>query len=390
MSEGEVGRWLCEEGSEVQAGQPLLEVMSKKITYKVAAPAPGVVRQLAEVKAKAPVGAVLGYVLAPEESLPEGAARISAEKTAPKAMGAAGDAPSSAFNQKAAAADVMATPAAKRLARDRGIDLSRVSGSGPGGRIQEQDVYAYLTAGQTVNVRPPAEPFEEAGPTPLPFDGMRAAIAERMVQSLRQTAQVTLMTEVDAGEMVALTRLSPVRVSLTGVTGVLTTKALKAHPRLNATLIGERIHLFSEVHLGVAVALDDGLIVPVVRNAERLDLAAFDRELARLSEAARNHALTVDDVTGSTFTVTNLGMFGIDGFTPIINQPECAILGVGRVIEKPVVRAGAIVVRPQITLSLTFDHRLVDGAPAAQFLQTLSDYMAHPGLAFIGGDGERR
>ncbi len=381
MSEGEVGRWLCADGAQVTAGQPILEVMSKKITYKVAAPAAGIVRHLAEVKAKAPIGAVLGYVLAAGESLPAGAAVIAA-------AGAGGSPASTRADSEArAAGPVLATPAAKRLARDRGVDLSRVRGTGPGGRIQEQDVEAYASAGRPIEPSPSAD--GQTAWTTLPFAGMRAAIAERMAQSLRETAPVTLMTEVDAGELIVLQESAPrpSRISLTSVLAFLTTAALKRHPRLNATLVGERIHLLPQVHLGVAVALDDGLIVPVVRDAHRLGLAAMDGELARLAQAARENTLSVDDVTGGTFTITNLGMFGVDAFTPIINQPECAILGVGRVELKPAVRDGAVVVRPHTTLSLTFDHRLLDGAPAAQFLKTLSDYIAHPGLAFVAEDG---
>jgi pyruvate dehydrogenase E2 component (dihydrolipoamide acetyltransferase) len=276
--------------------------------------------------------------------------------------------------------EVLATPMAKRLAREHGIDLREVRGTGPGGRVQESDVLAYLEQRRQAPAAPEAPPAART----VPFAGMRRAIAERMTESLRTTAQVTITTEADVTGLVEFVdRLNgQLDISYTAVIVKAVAAALRRHPLLNSTLVGEEIRLLDEINIGVGVALEDGLIVPVVRNADRLTLGQIDRELKRLTAAARAGTLTVDEVTGSTFTISNLGMFGVDAFTPIINPPEAAILGVGRVVEKPAVYRGQLTIRCLMTLSLTFDHRIVDGAPAAAFLQTLAGMLAQPALIF--------
>lgn len=391
MKEGEISKWLCSNGESVESGQPIVQVMSKKITYQVPAPHDGTLFQLAPIKAKAPVGAVLGYVLDAGEKPPQDiTADFTVERADSTSPPVSAPAASKESAERKSDTSILATPAAKRLARDKGVNLAEISGSGPAGRIQEQDVQAYIDAGSkretsTESLAP------ERTTMSIPFEGMRAAIAEHMVRSQHEMAQVTLSTESDVGELLAIQKEvgHQTEVSLTALLSVLTVAALKRHPRLNASLVGDRIQLLADINLGVAVALDEGLIVPVIRNAHRLDVFALDRELTRLANAARQGSLSVDEVTGSTFTVTNLGMYGIDVFTPIVNSPECAILGVGRINEKPAVWGGAIIARPHMILSLTFDHRLIDGAPAAQFLQTLSQFIRHPGLAFVYQEGER-
>ncbi len=369
MTEGEVVKWLKEDGTRVARDEPVVQVMSKKITYEVKAPGEGILRHAVGPKAKVPVGAVIGYILAPGEEVP-------VTPAAPAAAAAAAAQPP--------AAEVLATPMAKRLAREHGIDLREVRGTGPGGRIQEADVLAYLEQRQKAPAAPEALPAARV----VPFTGMRRAIAERMTESLQTMAQVTLTTEADVTGLVEFVdRLKPkVDISYTAVLVKAVAAALRQHPILNSTLVGDEIRLLDEINIGVGVALEDGLIVPVIRNADRLKLAEIDRELKRLAAAARAGTLTVDEVTGGTFTISNLGMYGIDAFTPIINPPEAAILGVGRIIEKPAVYRGQVAVRSLMTLSLTFDHRIVDGAPAAAFLQTLAAMLAQP--AFIFGEGE--
>ncbi len=369
MTEGEVVKWLKEDGTRVARDEPVVQVMSKKITYEVKAPGEGILRHAVGPKAKVPVGAVIGYILAPGEEVP-------VTPAAPAAAAAAAAQPP--------AAEVLATPMAKRLAREHGIDLREVRGTGPGGRIQEADVLAYLEQRQKAPAAPEALPAARV----VPFTGMRRAIAERMTESLQTMAQVTLTTEADVTGLVEFVdRLKPkVDISYTAVLVKAVAAALRQHPILNSTLVGDEIRLLNEINIGVGVALEDGLIVPVIRNADRLKLAEIDRELKRLAAAARAGTLTVDEVTGGTFTISNLGMYGIDAFTPIINPPEAAILGVGRIIEKPAVYRGQVAVRSLMTLSLTFDHRIVDGAPAAAFLQTLAAMLAQP--AFIFGEGE--
>jgi pyruvate dehydrogenase E2 component (dihydrolipoamide acetyltransferase) len=214
---------------------------------------------------------------------------------------------------------------------------------------------------------------------------MRLAIAQNMVDSLRTMAQVTSLTEADVTELVKLREQIKTRFSLTYTDLIIKAVAiaLRQHPLLNATLAGEEIVLLDEIHVGMAVALDEGLIVPVVRHADRLQLAEIAAETRRLAEAARGGTLAVDEAVGSTFTVTNLGTYGIDHSTPVINPPEVAILGVGRIIEKPAVFEGQITKRSMLGLSLTFDHRVVDGAPAAAFLKTACELLEKPYLLFV-------
>lgn len=364
MSEGEVVGWRKADGEVVAEGEPVVEVMSRKITYEVTAPREGRVHRIAAEHTKWPVGAVLGWILAADETPPE---------TASGVPGA-----SAAESGASASEEVLATPAAKRLAREHGIDLRMVRGSGPRGRIQEDDVRAF--------VERKAAPAAVAGPSAggaVAYTGMRAAIGERMVESLRTMAQVTLTTEVDAAELVVLAREA--QTGVLALLAVLTARALLRHPRLNANWDGDCIRLSGTVNLGIAVALDDGLLVPVVKSAERLDLPAMEREIRRLADAARAGTLSVDDVSGGTFTISNLGPYGVDTFTPIVNPPEVAILGVGRVRDVPRAVGGAVLIRPVLGLSLTFDHRALDGAPAAAMLQTLARFVEHPALAWLEG-----
>jgi pyruvate dehydrogenase E2 component (dihydrolipoamide acetyltransferase) len=266
---------------------------------------------------------------------------------------------------------VLATSAAKKLAQEHGVNLAEVRGTGPGGRITEQDVLAFVEA----RARVPAPPARI-----IPFVGMRQVIAENMVSSLQTMAQVTLHMEVDATELVKLREQLKADFDLTYtdllVKAVAT--ALKRHPGLNATLIGDEIHLLEPIHVGVAVALQDGLIVPVLRDADKRTLPEIAQETRRLAQGARDGSLAVDEVTGGTFTITNLGAYGVDGFTPIINPPEVAILGVGRIVEKPAIHEGQVTRRSLMELSLTIDHRIVDGAPGADFLRTVKQLLESP------------
>ncbi|HEV8637535.1 MAG TPA: dihydrolipoamide acetyltransferase family protein [Chloroflexota bacterium] len=313
---------------------------------------------------------------------------------------------------------IIASPAARRLGRELGVALEGIRGSGPGGRVIEKDVQRAADEGRaapaaaapaTAAAAPAAPP-----PTPVtaeartrPLQGMRRTIAERMLLSQNTNATVTITLEVDMHEAVNLRSQlvaewesrEGVRVSYTDVVVKAVAKALTEHRRLNASLQGDPsaslragpsagagqavIVEHGEIHVGVAVALDDGLIVPVVRNADRRSLLEIAKETKELGQRAQQGKLAVADVTGGTFTVTNLGTSGVDAFTPIINPPECAILGVGKIAEKPVARGGQVVIRPLMWLSLTFDHRIVDGKPAAEFLRRVQEILEKPYLIFV-------
>jgi len=227
-----------------------------------------------------------------------------------------------------------------------------------------------------------------APPRSVPFAGMRRAIADNMHASLQNSAQLTLMTEVDVTEMVHFRDLlreeyrkdESVRISYNDIIIYTVARVLKRFPYMNSTLVGEEILLHDRVDIGMAVALPDGLIVPKVRNADRKGILEIGREAREVARKAREGALSMDEVTDGTFTISNMSMLGVDGFTPIINPPEVAILGVGRVIEKPGVNNGQIEVRSYMTLSLTIDHRVVDGAPGGEFLQSLARHLEQPAL----------
>lgn len=283
------------------------------------------------------------------------------------------------------------SPLAQRMAADLGVDLSQVVGTGPGGRITKADIEraAQKVAAPAPTVTP--APAPAAAPTAVPsgvrqvvpLRGIRGRIAQRMRESVDTAAHVTIFTEVDATELVALrTRLKDdgINVSYNDLMVFIVARALRDHPALNATQVGDEIHYLEPIHIAVAVDTDRGLLVPVIRDADKKGLAQISAEFAALAQAAKEGRSQPDDLTGGTFTITNLGMYEIDGFTPIINPPQCAILGVGRIIEKPVGRDGQIVLRKMMVLSLSFDHRLVDGAPAARFLQQVKRLVERPHL----------
>jgi pyruvate dehydrogenase E2 component (dihydrolipoamide acetyltransferase) len=406
MQEGTIQRYFKVPGDSVQAGEPLYEVETEKVLYEVEAPASGTL-----AAALFPEGATVecGVVVAiiaesGEDAAAVGAAHgagASARVGAPAALaaGAPTRAPDGAAAAAAAADEAGArravSPVARKLAAELGVELARVTGTGPGGRITREDVEraagaAHSTAGAAPRAagagapapaaRAPsgaAAPAAAGGGLPparsIPMRGMRKTIAERMSQSLREAAQLTVTSEADVTAAVELRERLVRQFDFTYGDLLLqaVARALLRHPRMNARLTGDAIAVMSQVNVGMAVALEDGLIVPVVMEADKRPLREIAAMTRDLGERARAGKLRLEEVSGGTFTITNLGTFGVDAFTPIINTGETGILGVGRIVEKPVVHRGEIARRSMMTLSLTFDHRLIDGAPAAQFLQTV-------------------
>jgi pyruvate dehydrogenase E2 component (dihydrolipoamide acetyltransferase) len=275
---------------------------------------------------------------------------------------------------------VSATPLARRMAEEEGLNLTQIHGTGPDGRVTEDDVLRILEGRE----KPAA-----ALPKVIPFAGMRQAIAEAMMESLHSMAQLTLTSQADVTVLVdlrdVLRQRWDARISYTDLIVKAAALALREHPILNSTLVGEEIVLQDKVNVGVAVALEEGLIVPVVRGADTKSVLEIHRAVQDLAQRAHEGTLSVDEVTGSTFTITNLGMYGVDAFTPIINPPEVAILGVGRIIEELTLVDGQVAARSKMALNVTIDHRIVDGAPGAAFLQTLVQFLEHPALIFAGG-----
>ena len=272
------------------------------------------------------------------------------------------------------------TPLAAEMARKEGLDIATITGTGENGKITKEDIERALETPKTLTEAQPSESKV------IPFEGMRRAIADNMHASLQNAAQLTTFTEVDVTEMVRFRDLmraefardDSVKISYNDIIVMATARALMRHPIMNSTLIEEEILLHNTVNMGIAVALPEGLIVPKLRNAEKKTLIEIAKEVRVLAKKAREGALAVEEVTDGTFTISNVSMLGMDGFTPVLNPPETGILGVGRVIEKPAVFNGEIAIRQMMTLSLTFDHRVVDGAPAMTFLKDLAHYLAQP------------
>jgi pyruvate dehydrogenase E2 component (dihydrolipoamide acetyltransferase) len=392
MTEGVVTKWLKSVGDQVSVGEPLVEVETDKINNEIEAQAEGVLLAiLVEAGKAAAVQAPLALIGDPSETVTAPASVPAPVPAAEAPVARAAEAvPANSPPPTAVAVEasgggeqrLKASPIARRLAEEHGIDLRRLAGSGPGGRIVERDVAAAIA---TATARPPAAatlPSAAAAGTPL--SGMRRAIAERMSRSWTSVPHVTLTVGVDMTEAVALRRrlgeVTGRKVSFTEIVVRAAAMALGAFPYLNASLIDGALVLHEEIHVGVAVALDDGLIVPVIRHAGRKTVSELGEEIRLLAERARQGRLGPDEVTGGTFTITNLGMYGIDSFTPIVNPPESAILGVCRIEERQVVRQGAAAIRSMMNLCLSCDHRIVDGAMAARFLARLRTLLEEPVL----------
>jgi pyruvate dehydrogenase E2 component (dihydrolipoamide acetyltransferase) len=425
MKQGKITKWIRKEGDLVQQGEDLFEVETEKITNIVDADTSGILFQIVVPEGTTvPVGTIVAVIAQPGEhperiegvKMGEGV-ETAATPAAGPATGRPEKPPEKTF--------VLATPAARRLAKEWEIDLSRVPATGPEGRVTESDVVKYHEEGTPPpKITPLAnEMARQAGLDvfsivgtgeggkitkadveralekrvldgrteslrSIPFSGMRKAIAENMQASLHHTAQLTLLTEVDVTEMIKFLDLvreehrsdETVKVSYNDILILATSRVLKRFPAMNSSLVGEGILIHDSVNMGIAVALPQGLIVPVLHHADQKGLLQIAKEARELARKAREQTLTVDEVTGGTFTITNLGVFEVDGFTPILRPPETGILGVGRIKEKPAVHGGEISIRAMMFMSLTFDHRVVDGAPAAEFLQALARSVQHPTL----------
>ncbi|KPV64791.1 MAG: branched-chain alpha-keto acid dehydrogenase subunit E2 [Candidatus Bathyarchaeota archaeon BA1] len=362
MKEGTVVQWFKREGELVKKGEPLVEVLSEKVTYDVEAPASGVLRKILALEgADVPVAEAIGIIAAPDEEPPE----IEAVVKVPTEEVREAVAPEREAIKKPRER-VIASPAAKRLAREYGIDLAKVGGTGPEGRIVEEDVRRVI---EGVGIAPRIRQV-------IPLTGVRKTVAERVSLSARTAPHSTITMEVDMSNAMRLHEET--KVSYTDMVVKAVAKALVGHPIMNSTLEGGQIKVFEDINIGVAIATEKGLVVPVIHNADKKSLAEIASITKEIVERAREGKLTKEELTGGTFTITNLGMFDVDTFTPIINPPETAILGVGRIVEKPVAIGKEIVVRPRMHLSLSFDHRVTDGAPAAQFLQKVKKTLEDP------------
>lgn len=441
MEKGKIIEWLKQEGDAVAKGEPLVVIETDKVITEVESPADGVVLKIAVVaEEERPIGSPLVLLGSADEQLseadiqqllgdqpaaapaappvpaptpaptpaapPRAAApgeRVKISPIARKLCDELGIDPATvtgtgpggritredvekaaqAVPAPAAAERVKISPVARKLCDEMGVDPASVTGTGPGGRITRDDV---LKAAEAAKAAPAAAPGA-AGET-IPLRGMRGRVAERMFQSWNTIPRVTEVMLVDMNATVSFRQAMlaqweqqyGIRISLNDLITKAVATALRRHPRLNATLVDQEVHLHANVNVGVAVNLDEGLIVPVIADADRKDLGQIARESRELAEKARAvpMRLSPDEVSNGTFTITNLGTTGIELFTPIINPPQIAILGVGMVQRRPVVVGDALAIRPSVYLCLVFDHRAVDGVPAANFLQELQRLFEKP------------
>ena len=375
MSEGMVNRWTKSAGESVVSGEVIAEIETEKVNYDLEATGAGVFHPAVEEGAVVEVGGLLGYLLAPGEGVPE-----KRERPAPKAPARRAPPPR---RPRAGAAKpggspddgpvVPSTPGARKAAIELEVDISAVTPSGPRGRVTESDVRAHAAATTSAKASDGAERLASM-PAPVestPLRGPRRAIAEHMRSSLTETAQLSFFLDVDLTEAQQLRREASAgrdgTIVLADVMMKASAHALSRAPALNAMLIDGVIHRFDTVNIGLAVALDNGLVVPVLRDLGVKSIYQLSAEARAAIEKARAKQLAPDDLAGGTFTISVLGV--VDGFTPILNAGQTAILGVGRSAAKPVVRGGEVVVREMCTVSLTVDHQVVDGAAAATFMR---------------------
>ncbi len=430
MEEGTIVRWLKEEGDTVEEGEILFEVQTDKVVMEVESTASGVLaRILVPEDQTVPIAKVVAFIAAPGEEVPEPTAEVEAAEemraeevaVAPRVTSAAMAATPAAKRlardkgidlahmagtgkhgmivkqdvltaveraetepaaAKAPAGALRASPAARRVAREHGIALGAVPGSGPGGRIVEQDVLDLVAHGREPGVKEPEL---------LPLRPIHKLMAERMSQSFSAAPHFYLGVEVKAAALVGLREKllsiceekAQVRLTFTDLLVKMLAATLRNHPLANATWEDGGIRLLPEINIGLATAVDEGLVVPVIKGADGLsltDIAAARSDLAQKAKAGR---LTLDEITGGTFTLTNLGMLGVDIFQAIINPPQSAILATGRILERPVVENGEVVARPTIYLTLSVDHRVLDGATGARFLQELQTLIEDPYQFFL-------
>jgi pyruvate dehydrogenase E2 component (dihydrolipoamide acetyltransferase) len=420
MEEGVVVKWLKREGDRVATGDALAEIETDKAVLELEATTPGVLRQIvAQEDSKVPVGQLIAVIAAADEDIsplvvgstsppsqasPALTTPPAATPTATPAM-ASPAAASPARHEAATRERIDASPLARRMAEEAGIDIAQIRGTGPGGRVVKRDIEAFLaqSRGQpSQQPTPPVAPSPAAAAAPTPHDEaarleagapdyveqelnmMRKTIARRMALSKTTAPHFYLTTEIDMARAISLRQslnelaADDARVSLNDMIVKAVANALRQFPRLNVSYAGDKLRQHRRVHISMAVAIDEGLITPVIRDCDRKSLGEIARESKELTERARARRLKPEDYTGGTFSISNLGMYDVEDFGAIINPPEAAILAVGAIKERAVVVDGQLGIGQRMKLTLSCDHRAVDGATAAQFLQIVKRLLEHP------------
>ena len=404
MESGTIVRWLKAEGDPVEKGEVLYELDTEKATQEVEAEATGVLLKiLAGEGEEIEVGKTIAVIGEPGEEVPAAAPEPEAEEPAApaEAPAAKDEAPAAPAEAPAAKAEappepvpaarsenggrVKASPLARRIARERGIDLASLRGTGPEGRIVAEDVERAEKTAAPVAVA--AAPVPTGDVEVVPLTGMRKAIARRMTEAwaapvfqITMTAEMTAAIRLREG-LVARMAEGDAKPTYSDILTKVCAVALRRHPAVNALFAGDEIHLIPTANVGIAVAVPNGLVVPVLRSCETKTIPQLANERAELVGRTRSGGLRQDDLEGGTFTISNLGMYGVERFVAVLNPPQAAILAVGAIEERAVVRDGEVVARPVLELTLTCDHRTVDGATASEFLRTVKQFLEEPGLA---------
>ena len=395
MEEGTVTQWLKQEGDPVKAGEAVLEITTDKLTNEVTSEHDGVLLKIvAQEGEDIPVKGLLGYIGQAGEQVGDVAAPTPAAAPAPAP--AAPTAPAAAPTAAPSGVRIRISPYARKLAAGMGVDYSHLTGSGPSGRIVAKDILAAAEAQKAAPAAPAAAPAAPAAPAPkkgglelmdgdtvVKLSGMRKVVAERMLQSHTEIPPVTQNTKVDVTALMqfrkSLAETAGKKFSVNDLILKATAKVLRRHPEILVSYDNGQIIQRAHVNLGMAVALDAGLIVPVIRDADKMGLEELAAKAKDLATRAKGNQLTTDEYKGSTFSVSNLGMFGIETFTPIVNQPDAGILGVCAIQDELVMDdEGSISKHQVMRLSFTFDHRLIDGAVAAKFIMDLRDLLQSP------------
>jgi pyruvate dehydrogenase E2 component (dihydrolipoamide acetyltransferase) len=394
MESGTIVKWLKAEGDRVEKGEPLYELDTDKVTQEVEAEASGVLLKIAVEEGEVEVGRTIAYIGEAGEAVVEVSAPAPKEEAKQEEKPAKEPKPEPMKKEPGAASTdgrVKASPLARRIARERGIDLAALTGTGPEGRIVAEDVERVTAA--PLEPAPAAAPLEPSAPAAPAAEGvevlelspLRKTIARRLTEAWKAPAfQITMSADMTRAQEVRerlVERHPDVKPTITDLVAKVCAAALMRHRAVNALWADDAIELHSSANIGLAVATAKGLVVPVVHDAERLAIEQVAAARAAVVSRAREGKLGPDDIRGGTFTISNLGMFGVEQFTAVLNPPQAAILAVGAIEDRPVAESGEVVIRPMMTMTLTCDHRTIDGATAAEFLQTVKAFLEEPGLA---------
>jgi len=372
MQSGKIVEWLRKPDAKVAKGEPILLVEGEKTTFEIESPMSGVLMKiLSEPGTEVPVGQVVAIIGEPGEKMPE----ASVVPVAGESGRVQETVPSTMQTEMVGLREIRSSPAARALARQKGLDLAKVKGTGPRGRILIEDVLNAEKATST--------PAEKLGKNirvkeVIPLEGIRKAVAERLAYSFHTTVPVLITTEVDLEAVEQACQQAEVHVSITAFIVKATARALRQHMLLNSSFDSAGIKVYDDINIAVAVHTPAGLTAPVIFGPEELDLAAISKRISELRDMAVSGKLTINELTAGTFTVTNLGGEGVELFAPIINPPQTAILAVGKATKKAVVVEDSVAIRVRATLSLIFDHRVVDGVPAAKFLVEVKRLLENP------------